>query len=41
VDIVDIFAIESTTVRPTFEIYPAGNRVYKLINWDEVGVDAT
>jgi hypothetical protein len=36
-ELVNIYAIESTTVRPKFEIYPLGNRQYNLKDWDEFG----
>ena len=39
IDKVDVFAIESTTVKPKFDIYPPGNRLYRLKDWEEIGVD--
>jgi hypothetical protein len=38
-DVVQIFAIESTNVKPKFEIYPPGIRTYKLADWTEIGSD--
>ena len=39
IDRVEVFAIESTTVKPIFEVYPPGIRSYKLENWDSLGND--
>lgn len=41
VDQVEIFAIESTTIKPKFEVYPTGVRLYSLRNWEEIGYDMT
>lgn len=38
-DTVEVFAIESTTIKPKFEIYPPGMRFYRLREWEDVGVD--
>ena len=38
-DNIVIQAIESTTVKPKFEIYPKGNRQYTLKDWDDLGSD--
>ena len=37
VDRVEVFAVESTTVKPTFEIYPPGIRVYTLSEFNSLG----
>jgi hypothetical protein len=34
---VQVNAIESTNVKPKFELYPPGNRTYRLSDWDEIG----
>lgn len=39
IEVVDVKAIESTTVKPKFDIYPPGNRLYNLNNWDDMGLD--
>eukprot|EP00347_Sterkiella_histriomuscorum_P012684 403367623 len=39
IDSVDVFAIESTTIKPKFEIYPPGVRLYRLREWDDLGID--
>ena len=39
VDSVNVYAIESTTVNPQYDIYPPGNRTYTLNDWDEVGME--
>ena len=39
IDIVDVYAIESTTISPKYEIYPPGNRQYILTDWNEIGMD--
>ena len=36
-EVVQVFAIESTNVKPKFEIYPPGSRTYRLQNWNEIG----
>lgn len=38
-DNVTVQAIESTTLKPQFEIYPKGNRQYTLKDWDDLGSD--
>eukprot|EP00347_Sterkiella_histriomuscorum_P007593 403348324 len=37
-DIAEVFAIESTNVRPLFDQYPLGYRSYLLKDWNEIGV---
>jgi hypothetical protein len=39
VEVADVYAIESTTVKPKYEIYPPGNRAYTLTDWEDVGID--
>ncbi|CDW84035.1 UNKNOWN [Stylonychia lemnae] len=39
VEVVDVFAVESTTVRPKFEVYPPGSRFYKLKEWEDIGFE--
>ena len=34
VDQLEVFAVESTTVKPAFEVYPTGIRCYNLENWE-------
>ena len=36
-DVVQVFAIESTNVKPKFEICPPGIRTYRLSDWNEIG----
>jgi hypothetical protein len=38
-DIVNLWAIESTNIKPKFDIYPAGIRTYKLLEWEDIGLD--
>lgn len=33
----DIFAVESTNIKPCFDKYPLGYRSYKLKDWEEFG----
>lgn len=33
-------SIESTTIKPQFSLYPPGNRLYKLPDWDDLGFDS-
>lgn len=37
VDICEVYAIESTSLAPRFDIYPQGVRNYYLKEWDEFG----
>jgi len=39
VEYVPCYAIESTTIKPQFEIYPPGIRLYSLRDWAEMGSD--
>ena len=41
VDSANVYAIESTTVIPQFEIYPPGIRIYTLNEWDEIAYGGT
>ena len=36
-EVVQVFTIESTNVKPKFEIFPPGSRTYILQNWNEIG----
>lgn len=37
VDSAEVRSVESTTVSPQFSLYPPGNRLYKLQDWDDLG----
>ena len=41
IDVVDVFAIESTTIRPKYEIYPPGSRFYKIREWEDIGFEVS
>ena len=36
-EIKDIFAVESTNVKPQYELYPFGYRSYRIKDWNEFG----
>lgn len=36
-EVVQVNAIESTNVKPKFEIYPPGNRTYRMSDWNDIG----
>jgi hypothetical protein len=39
VDIVDIFVIESTILKPQYDKFPKGYRDYRINSWQDVGAD--
>jgi hypothetical protein len=33
----EVRSVESTTITPQYSLYPPGNRLYKLQDWDDFG----
>ena len=40
-ELVNVYALESTVVKPKYDIYPPGLRAYYLKDWEDVGADSS
>jgi hypothetical protein len=41
VESAEVQAVETTTISPKYELYPPGNRLYKIVDWEDLGFQAS